>query len=223
MWRSASFNIRSTLLFNISICDLFFGIGDLDIASYADDNTPYYTFSSELEVTLKKLRSYTVKIFERFYNNRLKAKAGKCNLITSSTSPGEIQVENTIISNVKRVKLLGAHIEGRLDFDYHVSQVCKKASKKIYALSSVCKYMDQNKQRMFIKAFIISKFSYCPLVWIFHSRNTENRVNKIHGRALRLVYDDSPYLSFDEMLIKDKSVSIHPSIHPSIKSPVPGN
>ena len=32
---------------------------------------------------------------------------------------------------------------------------------------------------------------------------------KIHERALRLVYDDSPYLNFDELLIKDKSVSIH--------------
>ena len=39
--------------------------------------------------------------------------------------------------------------------------------------------------------------------------NTKNRVNKIHEKALRLVYDDSPYLSFDELLIKDKSVSIH--------------
>ena len=69
--------------------------------------------------------------------------------------------------------------------------------------------MDQNKRRMLMKAFIISQFSYCPLVWMFHSRNTKNRVNKIHERALRLVYDDSPYLSFDELLIKDKSVSIH--------------
>ena len=56
---------------------------------------------------------------------------------------------------------------------------------------------------------MISQFSYCSLVRMFHSGNTENRVNKIHERALRLVYDDSPYLSFDELLIKDKSVSIH--------------
>ena len=69
--------------------------------------------------------------------------------------------------------------------------------------------MDQNKPGMLMKAFIVLQFSYCPLVCIFHSRNTKNRVNKIHERALRLVYDDSPYLSFDELLIKDKSVSIH--------------
>ena len=51
--------------------------------------------------------------------------------------------------------------------------------------------MDINKQRMLIKAFIISQFSYCPFV--FHSRNTENRANKMHERAMRLVYDDHPY------------------------------
>ena len=151
------------LLFNIYICDLFFGIGDLDTASYADDNTPY-TFSSALDVALKKLRSYTIRIFEWFHNNWLKSNAGKCNLITSSTFPVEIQMENTIISSVKRVKLLGVRIDGRLDFDYHVNQICKKASEKIHALSRVCKYMDQNKWRMLMKAFIISQFSYCSLV-----------------------------------------------------------
>ena len=44
---------------------------------------------------------------------------------------------------------------------------------------------------------------------MFHSRNTENGVNKIHQRALRLVFDDSSHLSFDELLIKGKSVTIH--------------
>ena len=118
-------SILGPLLFNIYVCHLFFGTGDLDIVSYADDNTPY-TFSSELDLALKKLRSYTVKIFEWFHNNRLKSNAGKCNLITGSTFPVKIQIENTILSSVKKVKLLGVRIDGRLDFDYHVNQVCKK-------------------------------------------------------------------------------------------------
>ena len=46
-------------------------------------------------------------------------------------------------------------------------------------------------------------------MWVFHNRNTENRVNKIHGRALKLVYDYNHEVRFDELLIKDKSVSIH--------------
>ena len=34
-------SIRGPLLFNIFLADLFFILNDVDIASYADDNTPY--------------------------------------------------------------------------------------------------------------------------------------------------------------------------------------
>ena len=75
---------------------------------------------------------------------------------------------------------------------------------------------------MLMKAFIISQFSYCLLVWMFHSRNTENRVNKVHERALRLVYHDSfddsydDRLRFDELVIIDKSVSTHRNSRPEV-------
>ena len=36
-----------------------------------------------------------------------------------------------------------------------------------------------------------------------------NRINKIHKKALRLVYKDKTNLSFDDLLKKVKSVSIH--------------
>ena len=52
-------------------------------------------------------------------------------------------------------------------------------------------------------------YNFAVLLLLFHSRNTENIVNKIHERALALVYDDSPYLSFEELLIRGKSVSIN--------------
>ena len=60
-----------------------------------------------------------------------------------------------------------------------------------------------------MKAFIASQFSYCPLVWMFHSRTLNNRINKIHERALRLVYKNETFLSFDDLLKRDRSVSIH--------------
>ena len=42
-------SILGPVLFNLFNCDLYFGIRDLDIASYGGDNMPY-TFSSELDV-----------------------------------------------------------------------------------------------------------------------------------------------------------------------------
>ena len=68
--------------------------------------------------------------------------------------------------------------------------------------------MNQDKLRLLMKAFIESQFSYCPLVWMFHNRTLNNRINRLHERSLRLVYKDYK-LSFDELLSKDNSVSIH--------------
>ena len=62
--------------------------------------------------------------------------------------------------------------------------------------------------RLLMQTFINSQFSYCPLIWMFHSRTLNNRINSLHGRALRLVYKDES-LSFSELLDKDHSFSIH--------------
>ena len=74
--------------------------------------------------------------------------------------------------------------------------------------------MSFNERRMVMKAFIESQFNYCPLIWMFHSRTLNNKINRLHERALRLVYSDYKS-SFCELLEKDKSFSIH---HKNIQS-----
>ena len=51
-----------------------------------------------------------------------------------------------------------------------------------------------------------------PWSFCLSSRYMENRVSKIRERALRLVYDDSRNLPFEELLIKDNNVSLHQKI-----------
>ena len=148
-------------------------------------------------------------MFHWFSTNNLVANAGKCHLLTSSKTPVDIHISNTEILNEERVKLLGVNLEGRLNFDFHVNTLLKKASKKYHALARVCNYMNKKKRRILMNAFITSQFSYCPLVWMSHSRTMNNRINKIYEKALRLVYKDETNLSLDDLLKKDKSVSIH--------------
>ena len=40
-------------------------------------------------------------------------------------------------------------------------------------------------------AFIKSQFNYCPLVWMFHERRANAKLNKVIVRALRIASDDS--------------------------------
>ena len=49
-----------------------------------------------------------------------------------------------------------------------------------------------------MRAFVNSQFNYCPLIWMFHNRTLNNKVNKLHERALRLVYKNDD-LSFQEL------------------------
>ena len=68
--------------------------------------------------------------------------------------------------------------------------------------------MNKEKRRLILKAFIESQFGYCPLVWMFHNRTLNNRINRLHERALRITYKDS-HLSFQELLDLDGSFTIH--------------
>ena len=52
------------------------------------------------------------------------------------------------------------------------------------------------------------QFAYCPLIWMFHSRQINHKINKLHERALSIVYNDH-FSSFEELLSKDKSVTVH--------------
>ena len=59
-----------------------------------------------------------------------------------------------------------------------------------------------------MKAFIESQFNYCSLIWMFHSREINNKINNLHERALHITYKDTES-SFEELLVKDNSVSMH--------------
>ena len=69
-------------------------------------------------------------------------------------------------------------------------------------------YMELPKRRILMNAFFKAQFNYCPIVWMFHSRSLNNKINRLHERCLRIIYNDKRS-SFEELLIKDNSVSVH--------------
>ena len=84
----------------------------------------------------------------------------------------------------------------------------KKAGQKLNALSRIASCMTFDQRRLILKSFITSDSLYCPIVWMFHSRKLNERINHIHERALKIVYKDFNS-SFEELLIEDNSLNIH--------------
>ena len=194
-------SILGPLLFNIYINHIFYFSDATTITNYADDNTPY-ACDTTADLVISRLENDSSKLGHWFKYNYLKCNEDKCQLLMNVDSPGLfIKVGKENVHNSTQVKLLGIIFDTELNFDAHVSKLCKKANQKFHALSRVAKYMAKDKLRIVMNSFIISQFGYCPLVWMFHSRGVNNRINKIHERTLRLVYQDNKS-TFEELLMK---------------------
>ena len=62
-------------------------------------------------------------------------------------------------------------------------------------------------RKVLFKTSIQSQFAYCPIVWMFHDRGIENKINRLHERVLRIVYRDDTS-TYNELLLKDGFVII---------------
>ena len=117
-------------------------------------------------------------------------------------------IENALVIEAQKVRLLGIDINTKLSFSGHIESICKKAGKKLNALSRQCTILSLNKRKILMSAYFISQFSCCPLVWMFCSRGLNNKINILHYRALQIVYHDFTS-TFQQLLEKDDAVAIH--------------
>ena len=176
--------------------DIFYILSNYDIASYADDNTPYVTCET-MESLIESLEKIAEEIFKWFKNNEMQANADKCHVLISTDQKLDVNIGTLQIENSKCEKLLGVNIDSKLSFEKHLS-----------ALGRVAPFMNIEKRKMIMNAFFNSQFSYCPLIWMFHNRLINNKINRLHERCLRIVYNDNQS-TFEELLEKDNTVSVH--------------
>ena len=200
-------SILGPLLFNIFLADLFLIHSDIDIANFADDNTPYLSAKNAEDVIDSPERA-SVSLFRWIENNLLKGNADKCHFLVSTSQEVSLNVNNFKIKNSDCEKLLGVKFDSKLRFDQQITDLCRKASRKIHALARVTPFMNLSKRRLLMNSFFKTQFNYCPLIWVFHSRENNRKINRLHERCLRTIYNDKQS-SFNELLEKDGSVSIH--------------
>ena len=185
-------------------------------ANYADDTSTYISDEAIFPL-LHALKSETEVVLEWFRVNEMKSNGDKCHLIVAENEHRPSYISNSciyldgereLLQSEKEVKLLGVWIDNKLTFEEHIKVLLRKGNQKLHALMRVSKYMSTEKLRLLMKTFIESHFNYCPLLWMFHSRKLNNRINSLHERALRVVYKDDN-LTFEQLLERDKSFTIH--------------
>ena len=114
-------------------------MNNTELASYADDNTPY-AVGNNIEELIVKLQNASKTLFQWFSDNQMKSNPHKCNFICSTSKKVSLIVENKEINNSTHERLLGVKIDSKLSFNTHIDDICKKASLKLNALSRITPY-----------------------------------------------------------------------------------
>ena len=133
----------------------------------------------------------------------MKLNQEKCHLLVSGKKIENIwsEISHTKIWESPKQKLLGVVIDRDLRFDGYVSKLCRKTGQKRSALARLSHYMSLKQRWVLMKSFIEAQFGYCQLIWMFHTREWNRKVNHIYERALRIVYRDNSS-SFTRLLKK---------------------
>ena len=201
-------SILGVLLFNIYINDMLYFTEEGTLANFADDNSPN-SVGKDIETVICSLTNDTNVLMQWFTDNNFVMNPDKCKLlVTNNADNASMEISGYKIEARKQVKLLGVIIDDKLEFSAHVSSIYKKASLKLHALARISNLMSKEKLRVLMKAFIESQFGYCPLIWMYHGRVLNNKINKLHERALRIVYKEND-ITFDELLVMDESFKVH--------------
>ena len=177
-------SILAPLLFNIFLNDISYFVKKSVIYNYADDNTLSYSHPDLLE-TKKVIKSESEDVIEWFDSNHMQGNPGKFQAIVLGKR-GHSDCESFTIQGT---------------FELHVSNICKKAAKRINVLCRLSHYLNTETKLLIYKSFIRSNFSYCPLVWHFCSKTSTDKMEKPQYRVLRLVYSDFDS-SYEDLLKK---------------------
>ena len=89
-----------------------------------------------------------------------------------------------IIASTPSEKLLGITLDSELKFEEHINKICNIVNKKLNVLHRIGSHMSLEKRKMLLRTFMESQFNYCPLIWMFHSRTLNNKINRLREKAL---------------------------------------
>ena len=186
-------SILGPILFNIFINDLMQVFTHTELSNFADDNSLSKAGSS-VEPVIADLEHDSQIAIEWFTENKLIANPDKFKAILISRKGDLINIplniNGEIIKSKKDVTLLGIKIDNQLTLSDHIGMLCKSAANQLNSIKRLKRHFVTKTKRILVKTFVLSQFNYCPLVWHFCKPGDTHKIEKIHERAIRFIYND---------------------------------
>ena len=142
-------------------------------------------------------------LHKQFHENQMVLNPGKCHYIVNGDDDPSHKIifNNNEIANSNEEKLLGILLGSKLNFDSHITSLCKKVDQKISALAIINFYLTPNHKLLLLNLAVKSQFSDCPGCYL---SIIKQRIEQ-HSRK---IYNDYE-LPFDITLEDNKQKNIH--------------
>ena len=187
-----------------------FFIQDSVLSNYADDNNLFV-----IEKNKKDFKTLLLLDFEMvnnwFYVNFMILNPEKSNYMCLGKHLDDNDVlnfNNLIIKSSKEVQILGIKIDKNLNFSNHIKSICRKAGQKLSTLVRISSSLNMKQKKLLYKLMIKLQFNYCPLVWMFGSRQSNNLINKINERSMKISYKNQR-TCYHNLLETHNELTIH--------------
>ena len=161
-------SIVGPILFNLFIDDLLCFIQETEVCYFADDTTIYSCWPYFEEATLK-LSNNTRLILNWFRINSMVVNPGKFQIMFLGSNIDNSKIIYLWVNSRSEVKLLGITIDDKLSFTTHIENLCSTASNRLRALARIRKFISFEQAKRLCEAYIMSAFTYCPLIWMYCS------------------------------------------------------
>ena len=109
--------------------------------------------------------------------------------VTSSMSTNEdsssinVKIDEQIIKPSPDLKLLGATLDDELSFSSHLSDICKKESKKVSVIARLRFMIPREAKLQLYKSAILPNLTYCHLMWHFCKASDARKLERAQERA----------------------------------------
>jgi hypothetical protein len=137
---------------------------------------------NDIDVVTKTLENDSMELINWFSLNLMKANPDKFPAIAIGKKTKSQNLSFNLSGNKivceDNVKLLGVTIDSDLNFDNHISEMCKKASRQLNILKRIGKYMNRLGKLTSYYSFILSNCNYCPVIWHYCSEKKSFKMEK---------------------------------------------
>ena len=187
-------SLLGPLLFILYINDFYLSSDVLSFIFFADDSSVFFSHKNP-EVLLDTVNIELKKVNLWIHANKLSLNLQKTNYMFFSNSlkdvPGNVFFDDVNVVRVTSTKFLGLHIDEKLSWASHCTNICKVVSRNTGVIYKLSSFVPQEILLILYSTLILPYLNYGVLAWGKSLKTQLDKICVAQKRVVRVVFNAS--------------------------------